>query len=116
MSLTALFADDMAERDGGSILNVGSAAAILNNPLSKDAVDDFVKKFSRNVDRDLRSKGVRARIKNHVLRSPSKLSKFFPVRPDEKKMGNLKLRPSKYAGMNPGMRRKMGRFPHPIST
>jgi len=116
MSLTALFAADMAQRDGGSVLNVGSAAAILNDPLSSEAVDDFVRKFSRDVDRDLRSKGVRARIKSHVLRSPFKLSKFFPVvRTDEKKMGNLKLRPSKYARMNPGTNHKTGRFLRAVS-
>jgi len=113
--LTALFADDMAKRDGGSILNIGSSAAPWNDPSSSDAVGVFMTKFSRNVDRDLRSKGVRARIKNRVSQNPFKL-KVGPCGSDDKKMGNLKLRPSKYAGMNPGMRRKMGRFPHPIST
>lgn len=69
LTLTSLFADDMATRgDGGTILNVGSASSILDDPADATAVDQYVTLFSRNVKRDLRSRGVRARIENHILR------------------------------------------------
>merc|ERR1711976_482686 len=69
LTLTSLFADDMATRgDGGTILNVGSASGILDDPTDANALDQYVNLFSRNVQRDLRSRGVRARIENHVLR------------------------------------------------
>lgn len=109
LSLTTLFADDMAKRGGGNILNIGSAAVILNDPSSTDAVEEFVKKFSKNVDKDLRSKGVRTRIKNHILRSPFNLKKFYPGGSEDKTMGNLRLRPSK----NVRRSQRVKRVPYP---
>ena len=109
LSLTTMFADDMAKRGGGNILNIGSAASILNDPTNTDAIEEFVKKFSKNVNKDLRSKGVRARIKNHVLRSPFSLKKFFPGDTEYKTMGNLRLRPSKHVRKT----HRVNRVPYP---
>ena len=119
LTLTSLFADDMATRgDGGTILNVGSASGILDDPTDANAVDQYVNLFSRNVKRDLRSRGVRARIQNHVLRRKRlgrhnsngslvrSLSKLFgggdkngSKQPNNNKQyvatkGNLRIRPS----------------------
>lgn len=118
LTLTSLFGNDMATRgDGGTILNVGSASSILDDPTDAAAVDQYVALFSRNVKRDLRSRGVRARIENHVLRRKRlgrrnsngslvrSLSKLFGSgdknsrQPNNKKQyvatkGNLRIRPS----------------------
>ena len=116
LTLTSLFADDMATRgDGGTVLNVGSASGILDDPADVAALDAYVTLFSRTVDRDLRSRGVRARIQNHVLRRKRmgrrksnsslvrSLSKLFGGEKKSKQSnnkqyvatkGNLRIRPS----------------------
>mmetsp|Transcript_20399 Transcript_20399/g.45375 ORF Transcript_20399/g.45375 Transcript_20399/m.45375 type:complete len:119 (-) Transcript_20399:200-556(-) len=106
LSLTTMFADDMAKRGGGNILNIGSAATILDDPTNTSAIEEFIRKFSKNVDKDLRSKGVRARIKSHVLRNSFSVKKFYPGDNEDKIMGNLRLRPSKHV-------RRTRRVPYP---
>lgn len=95
-SLTRLFGEEMSNSGGGTIMNIGSAAAILDNPTS-GAIEGFVRQFSKTVDKDLRSKGVQSRIKRHFFRDSQGLSKFSPCeKAEEKTIGNLKLRPSKH--------------------
>mmetsp|Transcript_23299 Transcript_23299/g.67223 ORF Transcript_23299/g.67223 Transcript_23299/m.67223 type:complete len:276 (-) Transcript_23299:63-890(-) len=110
LTLTSLFADDMAKRGGGgTILNIGSAGSILDDPTNAVAIDEYIAKFSRNVSQDLRSRGVRARIQNHILRREREgggnmallrrsLSKLFGIETRGKReaatKGNLRIRPS----------------------
>mmetsp|Transcript_34274 Transcript_34274/g.69131 ORF Transcript_34274/g.69131 Transcript_34274/m.69131 type:complete len:264 (-) Transcript_34274:3226-4017(-) len=60
VSLTHLFAKDMADRGGGKVLNVGSTAGFLPGPNQAVyfATKAFVNSFSQAVDQELRSKGV----------------------------------------------------------
>ena len=60
VSLTHLFAKDMADRGGGKILNVGSTAGFAPGPNQAVyfATKAFVNSFSQAVDQELRSKGV----------------------------------------------------------
>ena len=60
VTLTRLFARDMAEQGGGKILNVGSSAGFMPGP--KQAVyfatKAFVNSFSQAIDEELRGRGV----------------------------------------------------------
>ncbi|MTI45211.1 hypothetical protein JM93_01407 [Roseibium hamelinense] len=60
VTLTHLFAKDMAERRGGKILNVGSTAGFMPGP--KQAVyfatKAFVNSYSQALNEELRSKGI----------------------------------------------------------
>ena len=60
VSLTHLFANDMAARGGGKILNVGSTAGFMPGPQQAVyfATKAFVNSFSQAVDHELRDKGV----------------------------------------------------------
>ncbi len=60
VTLTRLFAADMAERGGGKILNVGSTAGFIPGPNQAVyfATKAFVNSFSQAIDQELRSKGV----------------------------------------------------------
>ena len=60
VSLTHMFARDMASRGGGKILNVGSTAGMIPGPLQAVyfATKAFVNSFSQAIDEELRDKGV----------------------------------------------------------
>ncbi|MCY6380513.1 SDR family NAD(P)-dependent oxidoreductase [Hoeflea prorocentri] len=60
VTLTYLFAKDMAARGGGKILNVGSTAGFMPGPLQSVyfATKAFVNSYSQAVDQELKSKGV----------------------------------------------------------
>lgn len=60
VTLTRLFAADMAERGSGKILNVGSTAGFIPGPNQAVyfATKAFVNSFSQAIDQELRHKGV----------------------------------------------------------
>lgn len=60
VTLTHLFAKDMAESGGGKILNVGSTAGFMPGPSQAVyfATKAFVQSFSQAVDQELKAKGV----------------------------------------------------------
>lgn len=60
VTLTHRFANDMVERGGGKILNVGSTAGMMPGPNQAVyfATKAFVNSFSQAVDHELRDKGV----------------------------------------------------------
>ncbi|KMW58239.1 Short-chain dehydrogenase/reductase SDR [Candidatus Rhodobacter oscarellae] len=60
VSLTHLFAADMAARGGGKILNVGSTAGFMPGPQQAVyyATKAFVNSFSQAVDHEMRAQGV----------------------------------------------------------
>ena len=118
LTLTGLFAKNMAERgEGGTILNIGSAGSILDDPTDTIAIDEYIAKFSKNVKANLRSKGVKARIQDHLLRQNEErpggsalmrsLSKLFGTSKRAKQeatKGNLRIRPSSSCSVMNGRR------------
>lgn len=60
VTLTHLFAADMAKKGGGKILNVGSTAGFMPGPNQATyfATKAFVNSFSQAVDQELRDQGV----------------------------------------------------------